>query len=570
MPCGTEQETRMRCIGTRKRRSGERNRAIRNHGLNGNTASVMLEREPTEALCASEQRYRTLFDLVPVAVYCCDAAGVIQQFNRRAAELWGREPTPGDTDERFCGSFRLFSPDGSFMPHEQCPMAEVVNGKRSHVHDAEVLIERPDGSRITALVNIRPLMSAQGEVAGAINCFFDITERKRDAERSREYVARLGDADRRKTEFLAMLAHELRNPLATIRAGLQVQRLAGPDAQTPNSVTELMERQVAHLVRLVDDLLDVNRIDKGKVHLRRERVALAIIVHAAVETARSLIERMGHKLLLEMPPEAIWLNADPLRLAQVVGNLLNNASQFTANGGCISLTVALRGEAAEIRVRDTGVGIGADQLPFVFDMFMQAEAPLERSGAGLGIGLALAKNLVEMHGGTVEAHSAGLGHGSEFVVRLPVTHEAPQPQPSTPAHETCATRITRRVLVVDDNRDAAESLALVLKLSGHDAYVAHDGLEAVAKAAQLSPDLILLDIGLPKINGYEAARRIREQAPGKSPVLVALTGWGQDADRQRSRDAGFDAHIVKPVDAQVLANLLLKLHALGPIVDRGS
>jgi PAS domain S-box-containing protein len=530
----------------------------------------MLEREQTEALLASEQRYRTLFDLVPVAVYCCDSAGIIQQFNRRAAELWGREPTPGDADERFCGSFRLFHPDGSFMPHEQCPMAEVVNGKLAHARDAEVLIERPDGSRITVLVNIRPLMSAQGEVAGAINCFFDISERKRDAERSREYVARLGDAERRKTEFLAMLAHELRNPLATIHAGLQVQRLAGTDAQTPNSVTELMERQVSHLVRLVDDLLDVNRIDKGKVHLRRGRVALATIVHAAVESGRSLIERMGHKLVLEMPPETIWLNADSIRLAQVVGNLLNNASQFTTNGGCISLTVALRGEEAEIRVRDTGVGIGADQLPFVFDMFMQAEAALERSGTGLGIGLALVKNLVEMHGGTVEAHSAGLGHGSEFVVRLPITHEAPQPQPRTPADETCATRMARRVLVVDDNRDAAESLALLLKLSGHDAYIAHDGLEAVAKAIQLSPDLILLDIGLPKINGYEAARRIREQARGKSPVLVALTGWGQDADRQRSRDAGFDAHIVKPIDAQVLANLLLKLHAQDPTVDRGS
>jgi CheY-like chemotaxis protein len=299
--------------------------------------------------------------------------------------------------------------------------------------------------------------------------------------------------------------------------------------------------------------------------LRHGRVELATIVHAAVETARSLIERMGHKLILELPPEPIWLNADPLRLAQVVGNLLNNASKFTENGGCISLTVALRGEEAEIRVRDNGSGIGADQLPFVFDMFMQAEAPLERSGTGLGIGLALAKNLVEMHGGTVEAHSAGVSRGSEFVVRLPVTHEAPQPQPSAPHPETCATTMARRVLVVDDNRDAAESLALVLKLSGHDAYIAHDGLEAVAKAAQLRPDLILLDIGLPKINGYEAARRIREQSQGKSLMLVALTGWGQDTDRQRSRDAGFDAHIVKPVDAKVLTNLLVELHALGPI-----
>lgn len=538
---------------------------MRNQVDGGNNISMTFERDQSEALRASEERYRILFDLVPAAVYSCDAAGVIQQFNRRAAELWGREPAVGDTDERFCGSFKLFRPDGSFMPHEQCPMAEVASGKIAHVRDAEVLIERPDGSRITVVVNIRPLKSAQGEVAGAINCFFDITERKRDEEQSREYVARLADADRRKTEFLAMLAHELRNPLATIRAGLQVQRLNGADAQAAHSVTELMERQVGHLVGLVDDLLDVNRISQGKIQLRRGRIELATVVHAAVETARSLIERMGHELILEVPPEPIWLNADPLRLAQVVGNLLNNASKFTESGGCIRLTVALRGEQAEIRVRDNGAGIGADQLPFVFDMFMQAEAPMERSDSGLGIGLALVKSLVEMHGGTVAVHSAGVGHGSEFVVRLPVTHEAAQPQPKTPPYETCANTIARRVLVVDDNRDAAESLALLLKLSGHDIYIAHDGLEAVDKAAQLSPDIILLDIGLPKINGFEAARRIRQQSQGKTLVLVALTGWGQDADRQKSREAGFNAHIVKPVDAEILSNLLVEFPVVGPI-----
>jgi signal transduction histidine kinase len=554
----------MRCADTGTPEGIELQRAMRNNGANGGDGiSVKPGSEQTEALRASEERYRTLFDLGPVAVYSCDVAGVIQQFNRRAAELWGREPAVGDTDERFCGSFKLFRPDGSFMPHEQCPMAEVVSGKLAHVRDAEVLIERPDGSRITVVVNIRPLTNAQGEVAGAINCFYDITERKRNEEQSRKYVARLADADRRKSEFLAMLAHELRNPLATIRTGLQVQRLTGTDAQAAHSVTELMERQVGHLVGLVDDLLDVNRISQGKIHLRRVRIELATVVHAAVETARSLIERMGHEFILAVPPEPIWLNADPLRLAQVVGNLLNNASKFTQNGGCIRLTLAVRGEEAEIRVSDNGAGIGADQLPFVFDMFMQAETSIERSGHGLGIGLALVKNLVEMHDGTVEAHSAGVGHGSEFVVRLPVTHEAAQPQPMTPPHE--AVLSARRVLVVDDNRDAAESLAMLLKLSGHDTHIAHDGLEAVDKAAQLSRDIILLDIGLPKINGLEAARRIRAQSDGKSPVLVALTGWAQDADRQKSRDAGFNAHIVKPVDPEVLANLLAEFPRVGPI-----
>jgi signal transduction histidine kinase/ActR/RegA family two-component response regulator len=545
----------MQRVGTQTSKAIDLNRIMKNNGVDdGKGTSVgCTEREQTEALRASEERYRTLFDLGPVAVYSCDVAGVIQQFNRRAAELWGREPAPGDTDERFCGSFKLFRPDGSFMPHEQCPMAEVVSGKLAQVRDAEVLIERPDGSRVMVVVNIGPLMSAEGEVAGAINCFFDITERKRHEEQ-------LADADRRKNEFMAMLAHEFRNPLATIRAGLQVQRLNGGDAQAGRAVTELMERQVGHLVGLVDDLLDVNRISRGKIELHRERVELATVVHAAVETARSLIERKGHEFILVVPPEPIWLNADPLRLAQVVGNLLNNASKFTEAGGCIRLSAALRGEEAEIRVRDNGAGIGAEQLPFIFDMFMQAEAPIERVGAGLGIGLALVKSLVEMHDGTVEAHSAGVGHGSEFVVRLPITHEAQQT--IAPPLEASTTTAARRVLVVDDNRDAAELLAMCLERSGHQTYIAHDGLEAVDKAAQLKPDIILLDIGLPKINGFEAARRIREQSQGKSPVLVAFTGWGQDADRQKSREAGFDAHIVKPVDPDVLVNLLAKFPAV--------
>jgi CheY-like chemotaxis protein/two-component sensor histidine kinase len=360
-----------------------------------------------------------------------------------------------------------------------------------------------------------------------------------------------------------MLAHELRNPLATIRAGLQVQRLASTDAQAAKSVTELMERQVGHLVGLVDDLLDVSRINQGKIQLRRGPVELATVVHAAVETARSLIERMGHEFILAVPPEPIWLNADPVRLAQVVGNLLSNAAKFTEHGGCISLNVALRGEEAEIRVRDNGGGIAADQLPFVFDLFMQGEPSIERSNSGLGIGLALVKTLVDMHGGTVAAHSAGVGQGSEFVVRLPVTHEASQP--ITPPHEPLVTPTARRVLVVDDNRDAAESLAMLLKLSGHEVYIAHDGLEAVEQAAQVSPDLILLDIGLPKINGLEAARRIREQSQGRRPVLVALTGWGQDTDRQKSREAGFNAHIVKPVLPDVLANLLVEFPVVSSI-----
>ena len=525
-------------------------------------ARDITERKRAEAaLRESENRYRTLFDLSPVAVYSCDASGVIQKFNRRAAELWEREPASGDTDERFCGSFKLFRPDGSFMPYEQCPMAEVVSGKIAEVRGAEVLIERPEGSRVTVVVNILPLKNERGEVTGAINCFYDITERKRAEAQLREYATQLAEFDRRKNEFLAMLAHELRNPLAPIRHGLQIMRLAGGDAQTVKSVTELMERQAGHLMGLVDDLLDVNRISRGKIELRRERIELAAVVKDAVEIARPLSERMEHELTVTVPAEPICVNADPLRLAQVVGNLLNNACKFTEKRGRVRLSVEREAEQAVIRVRDNGIGIAADQLPLIFNMFMQADVSIERSVSGLGIGLALVKSLVEMHGGTVEAHSAGVGHGSEFVVRLPVTAEAPAPQPV----DERTTAAARRILVVDDSRDAAESLATLLELTGNETHTAHDGLEAVETAARVRPDLVLLDIGLPKINGYEAARRIREQPWGKSLVLVALTGWGQDEDRQKSREAGFNGHVVKPVDIAALTKLLAEFPSAGDI-----
>jgi CheY-like chemotaxis protein/two-component sensor histidine kinase len=349
----------------------------------------------------------------------------------------------------------------------------------------------------------------------------------------------LREADRRKNEFLAMLAHELRNPLAPIRNAVQILRLAGADTQVVHSASELMERQVGHMVRMVDDLLDVNRISRGKIELRRGRIELQSAVNHAVEAARALYENMNHELTVTLPPQPIYLNADPTRLAQAVGNLLNNACKFTDKGGRISLTVEREGEQAVIQVRDSGIGIAADQLPRIFDMFTQVDTSIERSVSGLGIGLSLVKNLVELHGGSVEARSAGVGHGSEFVVRLPVLIETAKPQPELTVSEA-ATMTARRILVVDDNQ----------------AHLAYDGLEAVETAATFRPDVILLDIGLPKLNGYEACRRIREQPWGKDMVLIALTGWGQGDDRQQSREAGFNAHLVKPVDLAALQDLL--------------
>jgi PAS domain S-box-containing protein len=537
----------------------------------------------------SEERYRTLFDLVPAAVYTIDREGVIQNFNRRAAELWGREPALGDTDERFCGSYKLFRPDGTFMPHPECPMAQVVTGAVSEVRDAEVIIERPDGSRVTVVVNIRPQKNQRGEVIGAINCFYDITQRKLSEEELRR-------SDRNKTEFLAMLAHELRNPLAPILVSIEILRRAHrigdarPDAADRVDIASsaatatinhrvdhaltVLTRQVAHMVRLVDDLLDAARISRGKIELRKQRVDALSVVRSAVDAIRPICEGLQLELTVALPSDPVYLNADPARLAQIVGNLLNNACKFTARGGRIWLTAEgsgpsrdqiLTGPAPElvIRVRDTGIGIPADQLENVFNMFAQVDTSLERAATGLGIGLSLVKTLTEMHGGTVEVHSDGTAQGSEFIARMPIA--APTDDAATTTTLIASTEKAivppLRILIVDDNRDSADMLATLLAFSGHETFTANDGLAAVDTAQNFQPDVIFLDIGLPLLNGYEAARRIRERQSEKRPLLVALTGWGQDQDRRRSEDAGFDAHLVKPIDDQVLGKLLEELRS---------
>jgi signal transduction histidine kinase len=380
------------------------------------------------------------------------------------------------------------------------------------------------------------------------------------AERQRAEEA-LREADRRKSQFLATLAHELRNPLAPIRNAMEVLRQSGGDEQKVKRVTEMMQRQVGQMVRLVDDLLDVSRISRDRIELRREPIELAAVVQHAVEAVRPDYESMEHELTVTLPPQPTYLNADPIRLAQVVGNLLSNACKFTEKGGRIQLTVEQVGKQAVIRVQDTGIGIAAEQLLRIFEMFTQVDTSLGRSRNGLGIGLTLAKQLVELHGGTVQARSAGVGQGSEFVVLLPVLSTPLPPLPREPSGVKPVATVQRRILVVDDNPDAAESLAMLLKLSGHEVHIAHDGLEAVEVAAKLQPDVILLDIGLPRLDGYEAARRIRKQPRDKGVILVALTGWGQDEDRRRSEEAGFDAHMIKPVDLDALANLLVKLRA---------
>jgi PAS domain S-box-containing protein len=375
-----------------------------------------------------------------------------------------------------------------------------------------------------------------------------------------ELYEELRSHDRHKDEFLATLAHELRNPLAPIRSALEVMRLSGSDQPALEQSQTLIDRQVQQMVRLIDDLLDLSRISRGKIELRKERIDLAEAINGAVETSRPLIEESGHQLETVLDPQPMPLDADLTRLAQVFLNLLNNSAKYTAAGGRIWLSSAREGDCAVVRVRDSGVGIPPQMLGHIFEMFTQVERSLDRAQGGLGIGLTLVRRLVEMHGGTVEAQSEGLGKGSEFIVRLPLTCDPPPPLDRDSGDgRPAAAQPRRRILVVDDNLDAANSLAMLLRLKGHDVQTAYDGIAAVDFAAAYKPDVILLDVGLPRLNGFDAARRIREAESAKRAVLIALTGWGHAEDRRRSREAGFDHHLVKPADPNQLEQLLNSL-----------
>ena len=365
----------------------------------------------------NEERYRFLFEHSPAAVYSIDAAGVIQDFNQCAAELWGRSPKLGDTDERFCGSHQMFRLDGSSMRHDECPMALVVAGKVTEVKNGEVVILRPDGSRITVVVNIRPLKDASGRLVGAINCFYDITERSRMEQLVKHQADTLADMNRRKDEFLAMLSHELRNPLApVINAVRGIEKLGVTREQ--QQLLAIAGRQLAQLTRLVGDLMDASRIGSGKVELELETICVNDTVERAVQTVRHMFEDRRQELVVSLPSSPIWIRADAARIEQVVVNLLVNAAKYTEDNGHISLSVEQPDGVCVLRVRDTGIGISADELPRIFDLYSQAERGLDRSKGGWGIGLALVKRLVEFHHGQVEVHSV-LGEGSEFVVTLP-------------------------------------------------------------------------------------------------------------------------------------------------------
>ena len=513
-----------------------------------NTArkQVEAERMLLDQRVRDQQFYtRSLIESNIDALITTDPRGIITDINKQMEALTGCT-----RDELIGAPFKDYFTDPD---RAQSGINRVLS--ESKVTDYELTARARDGKETVVSYNATTFHDRDRKLQGVFAAARDVTERKR-------YEQSLQEADRRKNEFLAMLAHELRNPLAPIRNALQIMRLkAGEEHQRPEdeavrSASAMMERQVGQMVRLVDDLLDVSRISRGKIELRRTSIELASAVHQAVEVIRPQCKNMNHTLHVSLPTNPIYLNADPTRMAQVLGNLLNNACKFTDVGGQIWLTVVQEGNQAVIRVRDLGIGIAADELPRIFDMFVQIDTSLERSVSGLGIGLTLVKNLVEMHEGTVEVHSAGLGHGSEFTVRLPILVETieliqvPEKQDYNVIGETL------RILVVDDNRDSATSLATLLNLLGHNTCAAYDGLEAVKASAKFHPEIILLDIGLPRMNGYEACRMIRQQSTGENIVIVALTGWGQEEDRRKSRSAGFDRHLVKPVDYPSLLQLL--------------
>ncbi len=506
---------------------------------------VLVFRDVTEARKAREARMHlaAIVESSDDAIISKSLDGSIISWNKGAERLYGY------TAEEIVGKplTRLVPAD---HPDELPGLMERIRRGERIEHFETVRLHK-DGRRIDVSLTISPIKNAEGVVIGASKIARDITARKEE--------------ERRRTEFLALLAHELRNPLAPLRNSLEIMRLAADKPETVAQVRAVMERQLRHLARLVDDLLDVSRISRGKIELRKEPVTLAAVVASAVEACATVVQQQGHELTVTLPDEPLYVEADKPRLVQALCNLLNNAVKYSSRGSQIWLRGERQGSEAVVRVKDTGLGIPADMLFRVFDMFTQIDRSLEKMHGGLGVGLAIVKRLVEMHGGSIEARSEGPGRGSEFIVRLPLIQPPrPQPQAAEAGKRLAGPLVRRRVLVVDDNTDAAGTLAVMLETMGHEVRVAYDGLEGVAAAAAYQPDLVLLDLGMPKLNGYDACRRIRDQAWGKDAAIVALTGWGQDEDRRRSQQAGFDRHLVKPVEPAALEALLGELTPVRP------
>jgi len=502
----------------------------------------------------SRERFEKIVSQAATGVVEMDVNGTVTLVNERFCAMLGHTP-----DELVGTSILDLTAPDSVAPTAAALGGLLATGEGFQIHKH---YRRKDGSLVPATSSVNALRGADGDRQGLVAIVLDTTESRAAEDRLRRLAEDLAEADRRKTEFLAMLAHELRNPLAPIRSGLGVMRLNRELPPGMAKVREMMERQVSHMVHLIDDLLDVARISGGKLHLRRERVALNGVLASAVETSLPLIEASRHELSLVLPDAVLSVDADATRIAQVVSNLLNNAAKYTPPGGRLGLSLrredSAHGSEAVITVSDTGIGIPQDALAHVFEMFSQVAGGGERAQGGLGIGLSLVRQLVEMHGGSVAAESGGGGAGSRFTVRLPLVPdpvEAPEraaraddAQPDAPSH--------LRVLVVDDNVDAAVTLSMILELDGYATRVAHSGPQALDLAASFRPDVVFLDIGMPGMDGYQTAAALRALPAFDGVCLAALTGWGAEHDRARSRAAGFDHHLTKPVELGTVQKLL--------------
>lgn len=498
-----------------------------------------------DALAISEVRYRRLFESAKDGILILDFdTGRITDANPFITDLLGYP------DNALLG--KDLWEIGLFRDKSASENAVLEMQQKGDIRYEHLPLETTSGRKVEVEVVAYAYKEAHGPV---IQCNIrDITERAAMERKVHEQTEALADLHRRKDEFLAMLSHELRNPLAPIANAVQLLRLHEGETPIQRNARGIIERQMEQLTRLIDDLMEISRITTGRIQLRHDRIAIGGVVVRAVESVRSTIAQHGHELTVDVPPQPIWLHADASRLEQVVVNLLSNAAKYTGRGGHIWISAEQRGDECVLMVRDTGIGISPELLPRIFDLFTQAEGSLDRAEGGLGIGLALVHRLVEMHHGRVDVTSS-LGRGSEFIVRLPLLR-APESPPPTDAAATTPSGASLRVLVVDDNVDAAQSLDALLSHFGHESRMAHDGPAAVASALAFHPDVALLDIGLPELNGYEVARRIRAHPSLADVVLVAMTGYGLESDRELAMEAGFDHHLTKPADFKDVLEIL--------------